>query len=450
MDLLSGIGDADQLISAREENKVLRAKVDELTMKVKELNLDNATLKAEVEIYRKEAGLPNFSKLALGKTPSSDDSMNSPSKGLGEEFISSGNGIYPTNPEVSLPNINGFSNPLCCALNRSDTLLASGGADSFVSVVAWGSALAPNPNAATDAVSNAAKVRCPAPVICLDFCKDCDIISAGCMDGSVKLIGYSYVGGKIHAWPLNIVNGEGIKYTKYVKAVAWSESSSIIASSSADGTAQLSKISLITDDEVMGGNHDFENSFQQNVKIEKLKSFHFIGAVEALCFVNKGRSLCLYERDTSYLTYFDLNDEYKMTKYSLNGSTTGGFDDFVSFAVMRLVLSPNGKYLCAATDASRNIIIEVGTDKIIRDLFGHKNDSYSQPRVTWSSNGQYIFGNTQEDCSICVWDIASSTIVQKLKEHTGQIRDMFSSKTSDTLITASYDKTVKVWLNDNM
>jgi len=207
-------------------------------------------------------------------------------------------------------------------------------------------------------------------------------------------------------------------------------------------------ISIITDDEVMGGNHDFENSFQQNVKIEKLKSFHFIGAVEALCFVNKGRSLCLYERDTSYLTYFDLNDEYKMTKYSLNGSTTGGFDDFVSFAVMRLVLSPNGKYLCAATDASRNIIIEVGTDKIIRDLFGHKNDSYSQPRVTWSSNGQYIFGNTQEDCSICVWDIASSTIVQKLKEHTGQIRDMFSSKTSDTLITASYDKTVKVWLNN--
>lgn len=39
---------------------------------------------------------------------------------------------------------------------------------------------------------------------------------------------------------------------------------------------------------------------------------------------------------------------------------------------MQLVLSPNGKYLCAATDASRNIIIEVGTSNIVRDLYGHK------------------------------------------------------------------------------
>ena len=39
---------------------------------------------------------------------------------------------------------------------------------------------------------------------------------------------------------------------------------------------------------------------------------------------------------------------------------------------MQLALSPNGKYLCAATDASRNIIIEVGTSNIVRDLYGHK------------------------------------------------------------------------------
>lgn len=114
---------------------------------------------------------------------------------------------------------------------------------------------------------------------------------------------------------------------------------------------------------------------------------------------------------------------------------------------MHLALSPNGKYLCAATDTSRNIIIEVGTSNIVRDLYGHKNDGFSVPRIAWSSNGQYIFGNTQEDSSICVWDIASAMLIDRLQGHGGQLRDIFSSGTTDTLVTSSYDKSVKVWLN---
>ena len=127
---------------------------------------------------------------------------------------------------------------------------------------------------------------------------------------------------------------------------------------------------------------------------------------------------------------------------------TGGFDSHVSFAVMHLAVSPNGKYICAATDASRNIIIEVGTSNIIRDLYGHKNDGFSQPRIAWSSSGQYIYGNTQEDSGICVWDIASTKLVKRLKSHTGQLRDIFSSSNTDTVATSSYDKTTKIWLNE--
>ena len=53
---------------------------------------------------------------------------------------------------------------------------------------------------------------------------------------------------------------------------------------------------------------------------------------------------------------------------------------------------------------------------------------------------------------MCVWDIASSAIVTRLDEtkcggHTGIVRDMYSSAFSDTLVTVSYDKTAKVWLN---
>mmetsp|Transcript_16109 Transcript_16109/g.21594 ORF Transcript_16109/g.21594 Transcript_16109/m.21594 type:complete len:126 (-) Transcript_16109:751-1128(-) len=122
---------------------------------------------------------------------------------------------------------------------------------------------------------------------------------------------------------------------------------------------------------------------------------------------------------------------------------------------MDLAPSPDGKYIAAATDTSRQIILESSSSRQIRNLYGHKNDGFSQPKLAWSTNGQYILGNTQEDNSICVWDIASSSIVKRLDDktcnsgggaHTGQIRDLYSSSTSNTFVTASYDKTVKVWL----
>jgi len=354
--------------------------------------------------------------------------------------------------------LSGTSNPLCCALNKSDTVIACGAADGYISLVAWGAALNPNnPNAAAETVDKATRIKCNAPVICVRFANHDNILAAGCMDGSIQFVGFNVVRGAVQAWALQVKTGEEggspIKYTKYVKSMSWSPSSDLLASASADGTVCISRVCLLgsgftngddDDDECMEGTEDS----QKQITVKQVKSLHFNGAVEAVCFVNDGDSLCLYERDTSYLTYFDLKEEYAMSQHSLNGAVTGGFDNHVSFAVMQLSLSPNGKYLCAATDTSRNIIIEVGTSNIVRDLYGHKNDGFSQPRIAWSSSGQYIFGNTQENSDICVWDIASTKMVNRLNGHTGQLRDIFSSEKGDTVVTASYDKTVKVWLNE--
>lgn len=152
---------------------------------------------------------------------------------------------------------------------------------------------------------------------------------------------------------------------------------------------------------------------------------------------------------------------------------TGCFDEHVSFAVLSIQASPNGgKYLALATDMSRNIIIETGTDRIVRNLYGHKNDGFSNPKVAWSSNGsvriiikllclfssllapltscllQYLYGNSQDENCIFVWDIASSSLVRKLNGHTGLVRDIYSSPNSDTVATVSFDRTAKVWLRD--
>ena len=351
MDLMSDIGNADQLTSAREENKILKAAVADLkeklkdlalshTQQVNDLILSNAQLLAEVEMYRRDAALPSFSNLALGtgtgagtSAMTDDDDHDANANAAGDRFVSSGNGKYPSDPAVTLPNLHGISNPLCCALNKSDTVLGTGGADSYVSIVAWGTALAPNPgthgDAASETVAKAAKVHCTAPVICISFSESAttsNVLAAGCMDGSVHLIGYHIVLGRVEAWLLNITSATKIKFGKYVKSLAWSPYADVLASASADGTVQISKITLVAaadedddddedEDEAMEGSEDSS----KGVVVDQIKSLHLSGAVEAVCFVNDGDTLCLFERETFYLSYFDLKDECKMTKFSLNG-----------------------------------------------------------------------------------------------------------------------------------
>lgn len=336
MDLMGDIGATDQLMSAREENKILKAKVKECTETIKELRLTNAQLQAEVEMYREEAALPSFSNMALGtghSTTANDNDMDlaAAGAGAGHDFVSSGDGTYPTDPAITLPHIHGISNPLCCALDKSDSILATGGADSYVSILAWGTALAPGSEASTDAVLKAARVACSAPVISIAFSTTDDILAVGCMDGTVHLIGYGYQTStstrRVDAWTLKIVSGEKIKFTKYVKSLAFAPNSGLLASSSADGTVQLTRVTLVNaedgDEDMDGGDantdDDTDEGQSKNAKVELVNSLHLTGAVETVCFVNDGNALCLYERETSYLSYFDLKDDFKMTKYSLNG-----------------------------------------------------------------------------------------------------------------------------------
>lgn len=392
MDLLADIGQADQLTSARMENHVLQSKVKELSIRVHELLAENQALKAEVDMYRAEfvrSGL-----LTAGED-SKEDILGE--DGL-DDFITSGDGCFPCDAAVTLPQINGSSNPLCCSINPDGSLLATGGADASLILVKWGLALAPGDESSIKAVENGIRIPCGGPAICTSFAqvdngRGFPVVAAGCMDGSVLL---AYSGSDLESSKSgkdrillpdkscvsNGINENGIKHGKYVKSVCWSPSSNVVASASADGTIQLTRI----------GSSEILNAenFSGRISMEVVQSVHFDSPVEAMCFLNSGDTLCCYVRGTSYLTYFDLKDAFKQTKYSLNGGSagTGCFDDHVSFAILSIQPSPKGgKYLALATDMSRNIIMQTGTDRIIRNLYGHKNDGFSNPKIAWSGNG---------------------------------------------------------------
>ena len=146
----------------------------------------------------------------------------------------------------------------------------------------------------------------------------------------------------------------------------------------------------------------------------------------------------------------------------------------MSFAVLCLKASPDGRYLAAATDTSRHIILEVssaataatssnnaGGGKILRNLYGHSADCYSSPVIAWSANGQYLYSNTQDNSNLLVYEIASgklidpnstsSTTTEQQRDMTVQqqhhrpIKDIFSSPGSDLLVTTSFDRKTVIW-----
>lgn len=412
---------------ARAENEILKEQVKTLTQQCNVLTVENESLKAEVEIYRSDAAAaePLSSTSASGGLANNNPQRTDPEK---DHFVLSGDGTYAKSKGALLENCHGISNVLCCSLSIDDSVLATGGADRNVSLALWNNSSHPSKTI----------VGCDAPVIALDFSRhgrNSKFVAAGCMDGSVHVIYFEKSDGSLSSTSTTSIHAEEIakgtiKHGKYVRCLAWSSTENILATASADGSVQI---------------HKLEWNFIDGTgaTLEKVQHLQLSGAVESICF--REDHLCCYARGSSNLICFDLRDNFAQQKINLNrGPGNACFDDHVSFAVMDM--SPYEKeYLALATDSSRNIIMDWRSGNQVRNLYGHKNDGYSQPKLAWSKNGQYLYGNSQHESVVCVWDIASSSIVERLEGHSNTVRDMYSSNCTDTLVTASFDKKTQFW-----
>jgi WD40 repeat protein len=204
---------------------------------------------------------------------------------------------------------------------------------------------------------------------------------------------------------------------------------------------------MMTDD-----GDDEQQAHYNAPKVTHLHSLHFDAPVEAMVFA-KSKFIC-HVRNSPHLYVID-DTSWELQNVDIHEGYNGGFENHVSFCVLDLQLSPNGQFLACATDAHRHIILDCNDYRIVRNLYGHQADSYSSPVIAWSTNSQYLYSNHQHEAKIVVYELASGKIVSELmvaasqqQHHTRPIKALYSSKSSNTLVSISWDRSTIIWFTE--
>eukprot|EP01091_Cochliopodium_minus_P017374 TRINITY_DN6792_c0_g1_i1.p1 TRINITY_DN6792_c0_g1~~TRINITY_DN6792_c0_g1_i1.p1 ORF type:complete len:384 (+),score=97.19 TRINITY_DN6792_c0_g1_i1:32-1183(+) len=207
-------------------------------------------------------------------------------------------------------------------------------------------------------------------------------------------------------------------HNKYVVRCKWSDDGKYFATASYDKTVNLYGV-------------------KENGEFELKHNYQFLNVIEAICFTVDSKQLVCGIRDDNHLYYLNLETQQR-SKYNMNANG----DNHVSFFAMDVVCSE--KYVLVTTNNDRTILFFLESEKQARNFYGQKNDIFSNPRSCWSLSEKYVYSTSHE--SICVFDVSSQKVVERIHAHKGTIRDMTRQVNSDLIATTCMtDNLVKLW-----
>ncbi|KAG0039753.1 hypothetical protein BGZ82_006907 [Podila clonocystis] len=226
-------------------------------------------------------------------------------------------------------------------------------------------------------------------------------------------------------------------HTKFVVRAKFAMDGAALITASHDKTINIYKQELISS----------QNPDQlPNYTLEKTLTFK--GAVEGMCVLpskNRAPTVIIGTRDDNYLHYVDLMT-YNTVRYNMNVNK----DDWVSFTPMEITASPHndGGYILVSTDSptGRQILFRVDSALQLFNYYGVPTDGFSTPRHAWDKSGKYFYV-TGNDHKIYCFEVGTQNVVGILDGHTSVVRGLYMDYERSMLVSCSFDKSVRTWVN---
>jgi WD40 repeat protein len=105
-----------------------------------------------------------------------------------------------------------------------------------------------------------------------------------------------------------------------------------------------------------------------------------------------------------------------------------------------LAFSPDGKLLAAAGNSPKIHVFDVNNGQLVMMLEARPAKAYA---LLFIDNQRLVVGGT--DNLIRIWDVQSQVVTKELAGHTGTVAALAVDAAGMTLVSGSYDTTVRIW-----
>lgn len=188
--------------------------------------------------------------------------------------------------------------------------------------------------------------------------------------------------------------------------------------------------SFSSDSRCLGIGHSGGVTLIDTSNWSKVKSFGVGRQITAMKFSPSDPTLFAYALDTGEVIVENIGNEIKVARYKGIGKL-----------ILALAFSKDGKFLAGGAQGGLAAIWNTKTGLQVQTIYNHGHDIFS---VRFAPTTEDLI-TAGSDATIKYWDIRTGQLTFAIHGHTGKIQGMDISSDGQSLATASWDRTAMLW-----